>query len=89
MTGGKPRRGFAARPSSPDTWVRTAGENDRKRAAKGEEYSARLTVDVTPKLRGRIKIVAFERGLTVADMLRALLEREFRETENGANGGGS
>ena len=28
-------------------------------------------------LRGRIKIAAFRRGLTAADMLRALLEREF------------
>jgi len=32
---------------------------------------------VTPALRGRIKIAAFQRGLTVADMLRALLDREF------------
>lgn len=87
MTGGKPRRGFAARPSNPDAWVRTADKNDRKLVAKGEDYSARLTIDVTAKLRGRIKIIAFERGLTVADMLRALLEREFRETEKDANGG--
>jgi hypothetical protein len=28
-------------------------------------------------MRGRIKIVAFQRGLTVADMLRVLLDREF------------
>jgi hypothetical protein len=32
---------------------------------------------VTPTLRGRIKIAAFQGGLTVADMLRALLDREF------------
>jgi len=32
---------------------------------------------VTPAQRGRIKIAAFERGMTVADMLRALLTREF------------
>ena len=43
----------------------------------GAEFTARLTIDVTPALRGRIKIAAFQRGLTVADMLRALLEREF------------
>ena len=50
-------------------------------------YTARLTVDVTPALRGRIKITAFQRGLTVADMLRALLEREFSEQlENGTRG---
>jgi hypothetical protein len=40
-------------------------------------YSARLTVDVTPELRGRIKVLAFRRGITVAELLRELLEREF------------
>ncbi len=40
-------------------------------------YTARLTIDVTPALRGRIKVVAFQRGVTVADMLRELLAREF------------
>ena len=40
-------------------------------------FTARLTIDVTPALRGRIKITAFQRGLTVAEMLRALLDREF------------
>lgn len=34
-------------------------------------------IDVTPALRGRIKVVAFQRGKTVADMLRDLLAREF------------
>jgi hypothetical protein len=38
-------------------------------------------VDITPALRGRIKVAAFRRGLTVADMLRALYEREFPDTE--------
>jgi type IV secretory pathway protease TraF len=36
---------------------------------------------VTPELRGRIKIAAFGRGVTVADMLRELLAREFPPTE--------
>jgi hypothetical protein len=36
-----------------------------------------LTIDLTPALRRRIKVVAFRRGLTVAEMLRALLAREF------------
>lgn len=43
-------------------------------------FTARLTIDVTPALRGRIKVIAFGRGLTAADMLRALLEREYPET---------
>jgi hypothetical protein len=56
-------------------WVRTAAESQPR--AKGESYTARLTIDVTPDLRGRIKIAAFQRGLTATDMLRAILEREF------------
>lgn len=42
-------------------------------------HTARLTLDVTPALRGRIKVTAFRRGLTAADMLRELLEREYPE----------
>jgi hypothetical protein len=34
---------------------------------------------VTPALRGRIKVIAFGRGITAADMLRELLEREYPE----------
>lgn len=67
------RRGFAARPQSADAWVRAPDP----RTAPGDAYTARLTIDVTPALRGRIKVTAFERGLTVADMLRALLNREY------------
>ena len=89
MTLPKPRRGFAARPTDPDTWVRTPGRHDRNGGARTEKFTARLTIDITPKLRGRIKIVAFERGLTVADMLHALLEREFPQAENRSNGGAS
>jgi hypothetical protein len=47
--------------------------------AKASIYTARLTIDVTPALRGRIKVVAFRRGITAADMLRELLEREYPE----------
>ncbi len=45
--------------------------------------SARLTIDVTTALRGRIKVTAFRQGVTVAEMLRALLEREYPD-ESGA-----
>ncbi|MGJ7491421.1 ribbon-helix-helix protein [Variovorax sp. ZT4R33] len=47
--------------------------------AKSAVFTARLTIDVTPALRGRIKVIAFERGITAADMLRELLEREYAE----------
>jgi hypothetical protein len=75
------RNGFAARPSAPDAWVR-AGDTT---ASAAQGYTARLTIDVTPALRGRIKIVAFGRGLTVADMLRTLLEREFPDDAGGGS----
>ena len=73
------RRGFASRPADPDQWIRAAGASPRNDSATG--YTARLTIDVTPDQRGRIKIAAFQRGVTVADMLRDLLAREFPATE--------
>ena len=75
MTARSPQPGFAARPSDAEAWIRRP-EPSAARAA-GAEFTARLTIDVTPALRGRIKIVAFQRGVTVADMLRALLDHEF------------
>jgi len=78
VSGPRLRRGFAARRSAPDAWVRTP-----ETAGKPPDpYTARLTIDVTPALRGRIKITAFERGLTVAEMLRTLLECEFGEASD-------
>ena len=59
------------------TWVRQT--NEPETPAKASIYTARLTIDVTPALRGRIKVVAFRRGITAAEMLRPLLEREFTE----------
>ena len=59
------------------TWVRQADVPEIP--AKASIYTARLTIDVTPALRGRIKVVAFRRGITAADMLRELLEREYPE----------
>ena len=56
-------------------WVRLADEPAA--AGKASIYSARLTIDVTPALRGHIKVVAFKRGVTAAEMLRELLEREY------------
>jgi hypothetical protein len=40
-------------------------------------FTARLTIDVTPELCGRIKVPAFERGVTMPNMLRGLLARDF------------
>jgi hypothetical protein len=68
--GGKPVRDSVA-----ESWVKGGGEQ----ASSANRLTARLTIDVTPALRGRIKILAFGRGTTVAVMLRELLEREFEK----------
>lgn len=83
MKNGK-RIAIGARPPAnpqAEAWVRAGDGNDLAALARGEVYTARLTLDVTPALRGRIKVAAFSRGITVADMLRALLEREFPEQQ--------
>ncbi len=69
------RRAFTARPNDPEQWIRSADAAPRDGKSPG--FTARLTIDITPDLRGRIKIAAFQRGVTVADMLRDLLAREF------------
>lgn len=72
------RRSFATRPGDADAWVRApAAASDGP--MRGDLYTARLTIDVTPALRGRIKVAAFRRGITVADMLRTMLEGAFPE----------
>ncbi len=79
MSGG--RIGFGSRPvvaePTPDAWVRRGEASP----AKAEIYTARLTVDITPELRGRIKVAAFRRGVTMAVLLRELLETRFAEEE--------
>lgn len=76
MTGHPRKRSFAARPADPESWVK-APEAMPSPPSRDAGFTARLTVDITPELRGRIKIIAFQRGVTVADMLRDLLAREF------------
>jgi hypothetical protein len=65
-------------PANPqaEAWVRQGDDAD---IGKGDLYTARLTIDVTPALRARIKVAAFTQGITVAETLRGLLEREFPE----------
>jgi hypothetical protein len=75
-------RRFATRPGDPDAWIREP-EPSFTAPAAGDLFTARLTIDVTPEQRARIKISAFQRGQTVADMLRDLLAREFPATDGG------
>ena len=84
MSGQPPRRGFASRPADADRWIKAAETPPSSRTADATGFTARLTVDITPELRGRIKIAAFQRNQTVADMLRDLLAREFPAIDGGA-----
>lgn len=79
MTTRRPRTGFASRPGAAEAWI--AGPQDA--APPGAPSpppsinSARLTIDVTPQLRRRLKLAALHRSISVADMLRELLHREY------------
>jgi chromosome partitioning protein len=78
QTHGK-RVGIGARPPAnphAEAWIR---QGDADALQKGDLYTARLTLDITPAMRARIKVSAFTQGVTVADLLRGLLEREFPE----------
>ncbi|NQD93784.1 hypothetical protein HP532_14125 [Pseudomonas sp. CrR25] len=73
------RIGIGARPLADpqaEAWIRQSAAVDN---GKVERYTARLTLDVTPALRTRIKLAAFDRGVTMAQMLREVLERHFPE----------
>jgi hypothetical protein len=76
MSGRTSKGAFASRPGDAESWIRAS---DARPPLKDDAaaFTARLTIDITPTLRGRIKVAAFQRGVTVADMLRELLAREF------------
>ena len=76
MTERQSKRGFASRPGDAESWIK-APVIPAGAPAKSDAFTARLTIDVTHGLRGRIKVAAFRRGITVADMLRDLFAREF------------
>ncbi|MCR6700969.1 MAG: chromosome partitioning protein ParB [Dokdonella sp.] len=73
------RIGIGARPPTnphAEAWIR---QGEGGALQKADLYTARLTLDITPALRARIKVSAFTQGVTVAELLRALLERAFPE----------
>lgn len=52
----------------------------RSRPAKGEKgdlYTSRLTLDITPELHRRIKLAAINSNKTMVELLRETLERAF------------
>jgi hypothetical protein len=61
-----------------EAWVQERAEGRASSTAiKSVLYTARLTIDVTPEMRARIKVAAFQSEITVAELVRRLLEREF------------
>lgn len=83
MTGRRPPAAFAARPGAAETWI-SGPDRAPERARLAHINTARLTVDVTPDLRRRVKLAALRRGLTMADLLRELLAREYPGEGGGA-----
>ncbi len=76
------RVGIGARPMADpraEAWIQQRVEAGRQ---EGDRQTARMTLDVTPALRTRIKLAAIERGVTMAQMLREVLEREFPEVSS-------
>ena len=84
MTGQGEKRRFASRPHDMESWVK-APDVAPSLIGSVAGFTARLTIDITPALRGRIKVAAFGRGVTVADMLRDLLAREFPDSGGGVS----
>lgn len=72
--------GFASRPGDADRWIKGSDGTGSGKAGPAAGFTARLTIDVTPALRQRMKLVAVQRRTTVADMARALFEREFPDS---------
>ena len=65
-------------------WVRQREGSTHGSSVTPNPHTARLTVDVTPALRGRIKVAAFRAGVTVAELVRGLLEERFPDAEKDA-----
>ena len=73
-------RGFAARPRDVERWVRAPKRSINR--TPNAEFTARLT---TPAPSGRVKIAAFQRGVSVAEMLRALHHCGFTDDGRAAS----
>ncbi len=72
---------FVARQRDPDARSRKPEDLAVESAAKTQRFIARLPIDVTPELRGRIKVTAFQRGQMVTEMPRDPRAREFPQRQ--------
>ena len=75
--------GFAARPGDAERWIKATDTSPLRTVAPADRFTARLTIDVTPAMRRRLKLAALTQGATVADMLRELFAREFPDIDGG------
>jgi hypothetical protein len=65
---------FLSRPGAAERWIRSS----KPAAAQDQDrFSARLTIDVTPAMRRRLKLAALTQGASVADLMRALIDQHF------------
>jgi len=69
--------GFATRPGAAERWI-NAGPTAPPMSVAA--FSARLTIDVTPAMRQRLKLAAIAQNKTVADLMRALIDQHFPDT---------
>ena len=61
MTACDCKSAFAVRPSEPEAPSRKAEDRAVESAVKTQRFTARQPIDVTPELRGRIKVMTFQR----------------------------
>ena len=83
MTARDLTRAFAVHSSVADSWVGASPATAVNRNTRPNRFT-KLTIDVTPSLRGRIKVAPFRRGITVAEMLRGPLSRRSPDDARGA-----
>jgi len=84
---------FGAKPPSPaasataEEWVSGQPEPEQPQQSRAAaEAMKRLTIDVSESLHTRIKVQCAQRGVKIADEVRALLERHFSGEGSTTNG---
>jgi hypothetical protein len=76
------RSRFASRPSDGEPRIKSS-EASALALVKSGAFAARLTIDVASEPRARVKVAAFQRGVTATDMLRDLLVKAFPAVDGG------
>jgi ParG len=70
---------FKPTPASAEDWVKGSGVIDRESPVEVPPAvkMKRFTIDVPEDLHRRIKVACADRGVTICDVLRETLERDF------------